>query len=84
MVRLMEEREPNCIAYEAAVGMLMAGQMPVCVPFEDSLHVIAVRATSRETLSLMINPNERLRTKLAISITKAIHAEHRQEEEVGT
>ncbi len=68
------ETEPE--VYELAIGMLLAGTMPVCVPFEDSLHVIAVRPTSRDTLSLMINPSERLRAKLAISVIKAIRAEH--------
>ncbi len=70
------EPDTTINAYACAVEMLLAGTMPVCVDFEDSLHVIAVRPTSRETLALMINPNQRQRAKLAISVIKAIRKEH--------
>jgi hypothetical protein len=63
-------------AYEIAVGMLLEGHMPLCVPFEDTMSVIAVRPTSRDVLELMIHPNKRLRAKLAINITKAIRDNH--------
>ncbi len=72
--------ETEINAYVCAVEMLLAGAMPVVIPFEDdSIHVIAVRATSRNTLALMINPNERMRAKLAISLIKGIREQHDRE-----
>ena len=72
-------------AYECAMHMLMAGALPVIIPFEDDrLHVIAVRATCRNVLALMINDNQYQRARLAISLIKGIRENHdRQEEEVG-
>lgn len=69
----MDEDGTGGDLYESVCVMLAQGAMPVVVPMEDGLHVVSLCATSKSTLSFMINDDQRVRLRFVTQAVIAVH-----------